>query len=92
MVSLYEYLGRAAGSSLGWKIAGLAYREGVRKEVRIEPISPYRNGEINTYPPSFLIAVLSADGQILSPFRERYTDEELRIANKASRDQDKALK
>jgi len=51
--SLFEYLGRAAGSDLGIKVAAAAAAQGI--ELREQQVSnPKYTGRILTYPVSFL--------------------------------------
>ena len=53
MVSLYDYLGRAAGSELGKQVATAAAKAGVKHEIR-EVSNPKYRGPIMLYPKSFL--------------------------------------
>ena len=53
MVSLYDYLGRAAGSELGKQVATAAAKAGVKSEIR-EVNNPKYSGPIMLYPKSFL--------------------------------------
>ena len=53
MVSLYDYLGRAAGSELGKQVATAAAKAGVKHEIREVSNSKY-TGPIMLYPKSFL--------------------------------------
>ena len=53
MVSLYDYLGRAAGSDLGKQVATAAAKAGVKHEIR-EVSNPKYRGPIMLYPKSFL--------------------------------------
>ena len=53
MVSLYDYLGRAAGSDLGKQVATAAAKAGVKHEIR-EVSNPKYKGPIMLYPKSFL--------------------------------------
>ena len=53
MISLYDYLGRAAGSELGKQVATAAAKAGVKHEIR-EVSNPKYKGPIMLYPRSFL--------------------------------------
>ena len=53
MVSLYDYLGRAAGSDLGKQVATAAAKAGIKHEIR-EVSNPKYKGPIMLYPKSFL--------------------------------------
>jgi len=53
MVSLYDYLGRAAGPELGKQVATAAAKAGVKHEIR-EVSNPKYKGPIMLYPKSFL--------------------------------------
>ena len=53
MVSLYDYLGRAAGSELGKQVATAAAKAGVKHEIREVSNTKY-TGPIMLYPKSFL--------------------------------------
>ena len=53
MVSLYDYLGRAAGSELGKQVATAAAKAGVRGETR-QVSNPVYTGPVMLYPRSFL--------------------------------------
>ena len=53
MVSLYDYLGHAAGPELGKKVAGAAARAGVKFQMREVKHAGY-NGPIMLYPRDFL--------------------------------------
>jgi len=52
-VSLYDYLGHAAGSELGQKVATAARQAGVNGEIR-EISNPVYNGPVMLYPRAFL--------------------------------------
>ena len=53
MVSLYDYLGHAAGPELGKQVAYAAAKAGVKHEIR--EVSNYKyKGPIMLYPESFL--------------------------------------
>ena len=53
MVSLYDYLGRAAGPELGKQVATAAAKAGVKHEIR-EVANIKYTGPIMLYPKSFL--------------------------------------
>ena len=53
MVSLYDYLGRAAGPDLGKQVATAAAKAGVKIEIREVSNIKY-SGPIMLYPKSFL--------------------------------------
>ena len=53
MISLYDYLGRAAGSELGKQVATAAAKAGVKSEIR-EVSNVKYTGPIMLYPKSFL--------------------------------------
>jgi len=53
MMSLYDYLGRAAGSELGQQVAIAATKSKVRHETRHVSNTKY-TGDIMLYPKSFL--------------------------------------
>ena len=53
MMSLYDYLGRAAGPDLGKQVATAAAKTGVKHEIREVSNSKY-TGPIMLYPKSFL--------------------------------------
>ena len=53
MVSLYDYLGRAAGSDLGKQVATAAAKAGIKHEIR-EVSNPKYKGPIMLYPKCFL--------------------------------------
>ena len=53
MISLYDYLGRAAGPDLGKQVATAAAKAGVKHEIREVSNSKY-TGPIMLYPKSFL--------------------------------------
>ena len=53
MVSLYDYLGRAAGPDLGKQVATAAAKAGVKHEIREVKHAGW-NGPIMLYPKSFL--------------------------------------
>ena len=52
-VSLYDYLGHAAGSELGQKVATAARQAGVRGEMR-EVSNPVYKGNVMLWPKAFL--------------------------------------
>ena len=53
MMSLYDYLGRAAGSELGQKVATAAAAAGVKAETR-QVSNPTYRGPVMLYPKAFL--------------------------------------
>jgi len=53
MLSLYDYLGRAAGSVLGKQVATCAAKKKVKHEIRFVDNSKY-TGAIMLYPEAFL--------------------------------------
>jgi len=53
MISLYDYLGHAAGPDLGKKVASAAAKSGVKSEIREIKHSGW-NGPIMLYPRAFL--------------------------------------
>jgi hypothetical protein len=53
MVSLYDYLGRAAGPVLGKQVAEYAVKEKVKHETRFVA-NPKYTGEVMLYPETFL--------------------------------------
>ena len=53
MISLYDYLGRAAGPDLGKQVATAAAKAGVKSEIREVSNSKY-TGPIMLYPRAFL--------------------------------------
>ena len=53
MISLYDYLGHAAGSDLGKKVASAAARAGIKSEIREVKHVGY-SGPIMLYPRDFL--------------------------------------
>lgn len=53
MLSLYDYLGRAAGMELGGEVYKVAVAENIPMEIRIVNTATY-SGEITLYPKSFL--------------------------------------
>ena len=53
MISLYDYLGRAAGSELGKQVATAAAKAGVKGETR-HVSNPVYTGPVMLYPRSFL--------------------------------------
>ena len=53
MISLYDYLGRAAGPDLGKQVATAAAKAGVKHEIREVSNIKY-TGPIMLYPKSFL--------------------------------------
>ena len=53
MISLYDYLGHAAGPELGKQVATAAARAGVRGETR-QVSNPVYKGPVMLYPRAFL--------------------------------------
>lgn len=54
MVSLYDYLGRPAGSALGKQVAEFAKITSAKFGTKKVPNSPYKDGTIMIYEKSFL--------------------------------------
>ena len=52
-ISLYDYLGHAAGSELGQEVAAAARKSGVNGEIR-EISNPKYRGPVMLYPRAFL--------------------------------------
>ncbi|MCP5063906.1 MAG: hypothetical protein GY936_15780 [Ignavibacteriae bacterium] len=63
-ISLYDYLGHAAGGKLGQKVAYAAVKAGVKHQIR-EVKTSYYEGEIYTYPSDFLKDYFNKDLIIL---------------------------
>ena len=53
MMSLYDYLGRAAGMELGEQVAKVAIKEGIQMSSREVSNSKY-TGKVTLYPEKFL--------------------------------------
>ena len=53
MMSLFDYLGRAAGPELGREVAQAAAKAGVKSEMR-EVSNPKYSGSVMLYPKAFL--------------------------------------
>jgi len=53
MMSLYDYLGHAAGSDLGQEVANAARKSGVKGEIR-EVSNPKYRGPVMLWPKAFL--------------------------------------
>ena len=53
MMSLFDYLGRAAGPELGREVAQAAAKVGVKSEMR-EVANPKYSGSVMLYPKAFL--------------------------------------
>ena len=53
MLSLYDYLGKAAGNELGIQVAQAAYQAGIKSEER-EISNPKYTGKVHLYPKDFL--------------------------------------
>lgn len=66
MMSLYEYLGRAAGSELGKSVATAATKANVRIESHYVS-NPKYQGEILRYPKTFLDQYFGKTNNFLSP-------------------------
>ncbi len=62
MVSLYEFLGRAAGSDLGKAVAMAAYQQNVPTTTH-EVSNPKYTGKIQKYPKLFLIEYFKQNNQ-----------------------------
>lgn len=54
LISLYDYLGKAAGRELGGKVYQFALIMGAKTGTKIVPHSSYQEGRIMTYEKSFL--------------------------------------
>jgi hypothetical protein len=52
-LSLYDYLGKAAGNKLGFEVAQAATDAGVKTEIR-EISNPKYTGKVSLYPKDFL--------------------------------------
>jgi hypothetical protein len=52
-LSLYDYLGKAAGNDLGKEVASAAYQAGVKMQER-EISNPKYTGKVHLYPKDFL--------------------------------------
>ena len=52
-LSLYEYLGKAAGNELGKEVASAAYKAGIKMQER-EISNPKFTGKVLLYPKDFL--------------------------------------
>lgn len=53
MLSLYDYLGKAAGNKLGFEVAQAATDAGIKTEIR-EISNPKYTGKVTLYPKDFL--------------------------------------
>jgi hypothetical protein len=53
MLSLYDYLGKAAGNKLGFEVAQAATDAGIKTELR-EISNPKYTGKVTVYPKDFL--------------------------------------
>jgi len=53
MLSLYDYLGRAAGSTLGKQVADCAKKKKIKSQTRFVE-NPKYTGEVMLYPETFL--------------------------------------
>jgi hypothetical protein len=67
-LSLYEYLGKAAGNDLGREVASAAYQAGVKTQER-EISNPKYTGKVHLYPKDFLNFILENQNQ----FNGRFT-------------------
>jgi len=54
LISLYDYLGKAAGSELGGKVYQFANIMGAKTGTKVVSHSPYQEGRIMTYERHFL--------------------------------------
>ena len=54
MISLYDYLGKPAGSRLGKQVSEYAKIVGARRSTKVVAHSPFKNGIIITYEKPFL--------------------------------------
>jgi hypothetical protein len=54
LISLYDYLGKAAGKELGGKVYQFAVIMGARTGNKTVPYSPHQEGRIMTYERRFL--------------------------------------
>ncbi len=61
MMSLYDYLGRAAGSALGEQVAKKATKMGIKIETRFVK-NPSYEGNVMLYPEEFLKLYFQANG------------------------------
>jgi hypothetical protein len=61
MMSLYDYLGRAAGMELGEQVAKVAIKEGIQMSSREVSNSKY-TGKVTLYPEEFLKLYFQANG------------------------------
>jgi hypothetical protein len=52
-LSLYDYLGKAAGNKLGFEVAQAATDAGIKTEIR-EVSNPKYTGKVSLYPKDFL--------------------------------------
>jgi hypothetical protein len=52
-LSLYDYLGKAAGNELGMQVSQAAYQAGIKPEER-EISNPKYTGKVHLYPKDFL--------------------------------------
>ena len=60
MLSLYDYLGRPAGSALGKQVFEFAKIVGAKVSTKKVSNSPYKDGTIMTYEKSFLVMFFKA--------------------------------
>ncbi len=61
MMSLYDYLGRAAGMELGEQVAKVAIKEGIQMSSREVSNSKY-TGKVTLYPEEFLEKYFQSNG------------------------------
>jgi len=70
MVSLYEYLGKAAGSNLGLAVAKVAHEQGI--EIGQRQVHTGYGRPINTYPMEFLNSIFNPDGSLKQTIIQTY--------------------
>ena len=71
MLSLYDYLGRAAGSELGLAITNIASKENIPVSSRVIENKAYK-GEVNLYPKEFLDRVFTTDCRVSNYYKQVY--------------------
>lgn len=74
--SLYEYLGRAAGSELGKAVAAAAVAQGVAIQSQ-EISNPKYSGTVMMYPVDFLDQYFGKTAQLEQPTVQDILDDEL---------------
>jgi hypothetical protein len=74
--SLYEYLGHAAGSDLGKRVATAAVAQGVAIQTQ-EISNPKYSGTVMMYPVDFLDQYFGKDAQPEQPTVQDILDDEL---------------